>query len=161
MAVSQEKMATIAVERRHKLPYAEFVRDFLKPHKPVVISGALEGWEAMNWTPEYFRQKFPDKQFTIDGKTYKMAELIDLVMNSSDDKPAPYLRNAIIEQVLPELLPGIQPFPEYFSPNWLDGPFSQIMLSRLHRGSAELYVGGRGGKFPYLHWDALHTHAFI
>jgi hypothetical protein len=75
--------------------------------------------------------------------------------------PAPYLRNAIIEQFLPELLPNIQPLPEYFSPNWLDGPFSQIMLSRLHRGSAELYIGGNGGKFPYLHWDALHTHAFI
>ena len=161
MAVMEQKAAGIAIERRHKLPYAEFVRDFLKPHKPVVITGALDGWKGMSWTPEYFRQTFSDKQFIIDGKNYKMAEFIDLVTNSSDAKPAPYLRNAIIDGFLPELLPDIQPLPEYFSPNWLDGPLSQIMLSRLHRGSAELYIGGRGGKFPYLHWDALHTHAFI
>jgi len=161
MAVAEQKAPGMAIERRHKLPYAEFVRDFLKPHKPVVISGALDGWEAMKWTPEYFQQKFPAKQFSIDGKSYKMAEFIDLVVNSSDANPAPYLRNAIIEQFLPELLRAIQPLPEYFSPNWLDGPFSQVMLSRLHRGSPELYIGGSGGKFPYLHWDALHTHAFI
>jgi histone arginine demethylase JMJD6 len=161
MPVTEQKTNGRGVERRHKLPYSEFVRDFLEPHRPVVISGALEVWKAMSWTPEYFQKKFPEKQFTIDNQGFRMAEFIDLVKNSSPETPAPYLRNAIIERFLPELLPDIQPLPEYFSPNWLDGPFSQILLSRLHRGSAELYIGGSGGKFPYLHWDALHTHAFI
>jgi hypothetical protein len=90
-----------------------------------------------------------------------MSDFIDLVVNSTDAKPAPYLRNEIIDRFLPQLLPDIAPLPEYFSPNWLEGPFSKILYSRLHGGSAELYIGGKGGKFPFVHFDSWHTHAFI
>jgi hypothetical protein len=115
----------------------------------------------MNWTPEYFKKHFADLNFGIDGKDYRMADFIDLVMNSSEDNPAPYLRNALIDRMIPALLPDIQPMPEYFSPNWLVGPLSQLLRSRLHGGSSELYIGGKGGKFPFLHYDTWHTHAFI
>jgi len=157
----QTAAAGMSVERRHRPSYEDFVREFLNPHKPVVISGALNSWPAMRWTPEYFRQKFPDVNCAVDGANYRMADLIELVLHSSPEKPAPYLRNAIINRFLPQLLADISPLPEYFSPNWLAGPLSQLLRSRLHEGSEELYIGGKGGKFPFLHFDTWHTHAFI
>ncbi len=155
------QVAANPIERRHRPAYSEFVRDFLNPHKPVVISGAIEGWQARHWTPEFFQQRFADHPVNIDGSKLRMADFIDLVMNATDDNPAPYLRNAILDRYLPELMPDIQPYPEYCSPNWLDGPLSQILSSRLHGGGAELYIGSRGGKFPFLHFDAWHTHTFM
>jgi histone arginine demethylase JMJD6 len=151
----------LSVERRNRPSYEEFSREFLNPHKPVVISGALGAWPAMQWTPDFFRRKFPEHCFSVDGNNYRMAEFIDLVLTSSYEKPAPYLRNAIIGRFLPALLADVQPLPEYFSPNWLEGPMSQLLRSRLHGGSEELYIGGQGGKFPFLHFDTWHTHAFI
>jgi hypothetical protein len=161
MTSVQEHIGAVPIERRCRLTYSEFECDFLKPHRPVVISGALDRWKAINWTPGYFREQFPDHKLNVDGTDYRMAEFIELVLNSSDENPAPYLRNALIDRFLPELLPDIRPLPEYFSPNWLEGPFSQLLRSRLHNGSAELYIGGAGGRFPFLHFDSWHTHAFL
>jgi histone arginine demethylase JMJD6 len=159
-AVPHQSVAS-QIERRHRPAYAEFVREFLNPLKPVVISGAFDGWGARQWTPETFRQTVPEHSVKIDGTEYRMADFIEAVVNSSDEHPAPYLRNAIIDRYMPELLKEIQPYPVYCSPNWLDGPLSQILQSRLHGGGAELYIGGRGGKFPFLHYDAWHTHTFM
>ncbi len=159
--VEQQTSTNISIERRNRPTYSEFERDFMKPHKPVIISGALDQWKASSWTPEYFREQFSDKKLNVDGTEYRMADFIDLVLNSSNARPAPYLRNVLIDNFLPELLPAIQPLPEYFSPNWLAGPLSQLLRSRLHNGSAELYIGGAGGKFPFLHFDSWHTHAFL
>jgi hypothetical protein len=153
--------ATCQIERRHRPAYSEFVHEFLSLRRPVVISGALDQWKALLWSPEYFRQRFPDHALAIDGNQYRMADFIQLVLESSAERPAPYLRNAIIDRFLPELLADIKPLPAYVFPNWLDGPLTQPLRSRLHGGSAELYIGGCGGKFPYLHFDAWYTHTFV
>ncbi|MGA2845983.1 MAG: cupin-like domain-containing protein [Candidatus Acidiferrales bacterium] len=156
------KQNVVEIERRDNLPYQEFAQDYLFPHKPVVISGALDKWPAMTkWSPDYFKKKYGAMKLTIDKIDYSMADFIDLVNSSTDENPAPYLRNAIIDRFLPELLADVQPLPSYFSPNWLTGPLSQLLRSRLHDGSQELYIGGKGGKFPFLHFDSYHTHAFI
>src|SRR6266853_1815767 len=90
-----------------------------------------------------------------------MADFIDRVSPSTRQNPAPYLRNAILEHFLPELLADINPEPPYFLPNWLDGKLGRALRSRLHDGSPELYIGGSGAKFPFLHFDSYHTHAFL
>lgn len=161
MALAEQTITYASIDRRNRPAYAEFERDFMKPHRPVVITGALDQWKAANWTPEYFRKQFSDKTINVDGTDYRMADFIERVLASSDEHPAPYFRNALIDRVIPELLPDIRPLPEYFSPNWLEGPLSQLLRSRLHNGSAELYIGGAGGKFPFLHYDSWHTHAFL
>src|SRR5579885_258656 len=155
------KLTVNSIERRHKLPYDEFVSDFVMRQRPVVITGALDAWKAKNWTPELFRDRFPGKEFQIGGQKYRMAEFIDLVLNSSEDKPAPYLRNAVIERFLPELLGDIMPEPEYFLPNWTAGPLTGALQSRLDGGRPQLYIGGKGGKFPFLHFDGWRTYAFL
>jgi hypothetical protein len=150
------------IDRRHRLPYEVFAREYLFPNKPVILTGALDGWQALgNWTPEYFRENYGYMDLCIDGQNYTMGEFIDRVNCSSPENPAPYLRNAIIDQFLPELLSDINPLPSYFFPNWLDGRFSGALRSRLHNGSPELYIGGSGAKFPFLHFDSYHTHAFL
>lgn len=155
-------MKVVDIDRRRCLPYQDFVRDYLFPKKPVVISGALSAWHALGkWTPDYFKSKFGTKNLTIDSKKYTMADFIDHVSSSTPQNPAPYLRNAILEHFLPELLADINPEPPYFLPNWLDGKLGRVLRSRLHDGSPELFIGGSGAKFPFLHFDSYHTHAFL
>jgi hypothetical protein len=155
-------MTVVEIDRRHKLSYIDFVHEYLLPGKPVVLSGALDGWAAVDkWSPEYFKTKYGSMKLSIDGNDYSMAEFIERVNSSSPANPAPYLRNAIVDELLPDLLPDIEPLPHYFFPNWLDGRFSHPLRSRLHNGSPELYIGGSGAKFPFLHFDSYHTHAFL
>jgi histone arginine demethylase JMJD6 len=150
------------IDRREKLTYQEFAHEYLYPHKPVIINGALTNWRALStWTPQYFKTKYGSFRVNIDGKEYTIAEVIDRALASTEENPAPYLRNLIMGNHIPELLQDIYPLLDYFSPNWLDGPFSQGLHSKLHKGSAELYIGGKGGKFPVLHYDSAFTHAFL
>jgi len=60
--------------------------------------------------------------FSLGNRELTIDEFIGMVMNSSDENPAPYLRNVHLEKFLPELMEDVSPLPEYFSPNWLQGP---------------------------------------
>jgi histone arginine demethylase JMJD6 len=142
--------------------YEEFAHEFLFPHKPVIIIGALSHWKALStWTPAYFAQRFSDRRLSIDGREYTVADFIERVESSSSESPAPYLRNVVLSQVFPELVEDISPLPQYVFPNWLEGRAARLLESRVHSGSPELYIGGRGGKFPFLHFDLFYTHAFL
>jgi hypothetical protein len=87
--------------------------------------------------PRSFQPLFPDLDVKIDGETYLMPELIDLVLHSSEQNPAPYLRSKKLYMFFPSSWPRLSPLP-YF-PNWRDG----------------------GGKFPCMHFDGAHAQAFI
>jgi histone arginine demethylase JMJD6 len=155
-------MSNIEIDRRHRISYEEFADQYLFPGKPVIIGGAVDHWRALRvWDPAFFKNKYGSVNLHIDGQRYTMADFIDRVESSSAINPAPYLRNEIIDQFLPELLADISPLPDYFFPNWLDGKVSRALRSRLHDGSPEIYIGGSGAKFPFLHFDSYHTHAFL
>ena len=142
--------------------YDDFAHEFLFPHRPVIITGALSPWKALTtWTPAYFAQRFSDRRLSIDGREYTVAGFVQRVESSSPQSPAPYLRNLVLSQLFPELVEDISPLPQYVSPNWLEGRAARLLESRVHSGSPELYIGGRGGKFPFLHFDLYHTHAFL
>jgi len=142
-----------------------------------VITGALERWNALSrWTPQFFKETFASiflkgdgQKYTLggffptkdDGQPYTMAEFIDIVVGSNNEHPAPYLRNVHLEKFLPELCADVNPMPEYLSPNWLEGPFAQLLETRLNAGRCELFIGGKGTKFPMLHYDTWHIHTFI
>lgn len=170
-------MPSTQIERRYRPSHSDFSKEFLYPRKPVVITGALDRWTALTrWTPEFFKERYGDVPLRVEGQPYTLGgflpqkddgkpltlgELIDLVLASTEDNPAPYLRNVHIEKFLPELNADLQPVPGYFSPNWLDGPLTRPLHSRLHGGRFELYIGGAGGKFPVLHWDTWHIYTFL
>jgi hypothetical protein len=52
----------------------------------------------------------------------------------------------------------ISPMPECTRPNYLE---SRLFPSRAAYTCIEAYIGGSGAKFPNLHFDGLHTHAFL
>jgi histone arginine demethylase JMJD6 len=167
------------IERRANLSYEEFSDRYLYPHKPVIITEALSRWQALGrWTPEFFQQEFGDMKFggnddlrkyvgsekeNEGAVDYTLGQFINHVLKSTDEHPAPYFRNRILYDLFPSLKQDVQPLPDYFFPNWLpDRYISKSVGEVLNRGAAlEVYIGGRGGAFPVLHYDGAGTHAFV
>lgn len=165
------------IERLSNLSYEEFARKYLYPMKPVFVTDVLKTWPAMTrWTPEFFKREFGSVRFRIGdteygqtsfksegGVEYTMAEFIELVLESSDEKPAPYFRNKILYDLFPTLKQDIQPLPEYLQPNWLSERYLVKRVAKvLNRGAAmELFIGGKGAAFPVLHYDGAATHAVL
>ena len=70
------------IDRREKLTYQEFVTEYLYPHKPVIISGALTGWRALfTWTPSYFKDKYGTYKVSVDGKEYGERSAFEFARN--------------------------------------------------------------------------------
>jgi hypothetical protein len=150
-------MTSKQIDRRQSLSYKDFVREYLRPHRPVIIPDGLQQWRALNrWNPAFFKEQYGAKEISIDAKTYSMSDFIELIENSTSTKPAPYLRNYILEKLSSDLLQDISPLPKYMFPNWFRGPSYPTEGSK-----AELYIGAAGGSFPSIHYDFNFTHAFI
>jgi histone arginine demethylase JMJD6 len=165
------------MERRPNLSYQEFSEGYLYPNKPVIITGAMDQWNALKrWTPEFFKTEFRSMKFSIGdteygqaahgesaGTEFTMAEFIDRVLQSCEESPAPYFRNRNLYALFPSLKEDIEPLPEYLLPNWLGDKYLVKQVGEvLNRGAViEIYIGGKGGRFPVLHYDGVGTHAFL
>jgi hypothetical protein len=150
---------TISVARRANLQHDEFVEHYLRPLRPVILTDAINHWAALTkWTPDFFKACHGSVALTIDGQQYRMSDFIDLVLDSSVARPAPYLRNELLENRFPELLPDIFPMPDCTRPNWVE---SRLFPSKQSHTFLELYIGGRGAVFLVLHYDGRHKHAFL
>ncbi|HEY7165507.1 MAG TPA: cupin-like domain-containing protein [Candidatus Binatia bacterium] len=150
---------TFQVERKANLAHDRFVAEHLEQSRPVILTDAISHWRALKkWTPDFFLQRYARVKVTIDGRSYAMSDFIDLVLDSEPDRPAPYLRNYSIEKHFPDLLHDITPLPQCTRPNWFE---SRLFPSRQSCLFLELYIGGRGARFPSLHYDGWHAHAFL
>jgi hypothetical protein len=159
MNSTEERVAGSIIDRRRGLSHRDFVREYLRPQKPVVLTDAIDHWPALgHWTPEFFRSAFGLRSVTVDGQQYALRDLMTLIENSSKRHPAPYLRNLLIADWAPELLADITPMPDCTRPNWLGSP---LFHDRDATTAIELYIGGEGASFPVLHYDGMHTHAFL
>ena len=138
---------TIGIERRHGLTYDDFMKNYLIPRKPVIVTGVLTGWKALTrWTPEFFKTRYGAKVVRIEGTTWTLGAYIDRVLASTPDDPAPYLKDQIIRELDPELAHDIQPFIEYVFPNWLRGHY----LSGSVNASLNLDMHGKSLSFQLL-----------
>ncbi|KEQ30497.1 cupin-like domain-containing protein [Pedobacter antarcticus] len=152
------------IQRKGSITYQEFMEEHHNPGIPVIFTNATEAWKAKKlFTPDWFRTNYPDRESdvinTTSGKPYRISEVMDLVENSSVENPAPYPLTFDIKKTIPELLELLTPLSlDYAKPNWLqEKPFQ-----RGHWGGiVELFVGGPGGKFPYVHKDYYHLSAWI
>ena len=144
------------IDRREKLSVSEFLQTYVKPRVPVILTDAASRWRAMSeWNMVFFKVHFPDKKLRIGDRECPMSEIIDQVMNSTEEAPAPYLKNINIGAEFPELIPYIKPDIAYTFPNRLETSF--VPRKILHRGQGryvQLFIGGAGRVFPILHWDA-------
>jgi histone arginine demethylase JMJD6 len=144
-----------SVDKRDSISREEFIHDYVKAAKPVVLTNAARNWKAMGkYTPQYFKEKYGNRKKTIKGVEYTFAELIDWMMVSTPQNPAPYPFNLNIERDIPEIKEDIQPEIVFGKIDRINHPLiPRFML----RGTAlyEIFFGGNGSCFPYLHYDLL------
>ncbi|MDN5863896.1 MAG: cupin-like domain-containing protein [Gammaproteobacteria bacterium] len=149
------------VERRSALGAREFVAKYLRPRRPVILTDAAAAWPAYNrLTPDHFRRHHGEKRITIEGREWRLDELIDTLEASTQDQPGPYPCKFAVVQDFPELLPEVSPRIAYSLP---DRQNSALLPDQVFSGvnNLEIFFGGPGGRFPYLHYDVLHLHAWI
>ncbi len=148
------------IQKKGAISYEEFMEEHYLPGIPLVFKKASSIWKANGlFSPDWFRKNYGDRKTEVKGKEYTMQEVMDLVENSTAENPAPYPCKYDIVEQLPEILPLISPIGmNYAKPNWFDHKLFNIG----HWGNAiELFIGGPGGKFPYLHLDFYHLNAWI
>lgn len=152
------------VLRKSNISYEEFMEEHHNPGIPVILTDATKVWKAKGLlTPDWFREHYPDKNSDVNNKLtglpYKMREVMDIVEQSSAEHPAPYPLTFNISKEIPEMLDLLLPLNlNYAKPNWLE---DKLFQRGNWGGIIELFIGGPGGKFPYVHKDYYHLSAWI
>jgi histone arginine demethylase JMJD6 len=149
------------VDRRTNLSHDEFINEYVKPSRPVVLTDAAKNWKAMKkLTPSYFKNNYAHINKNINGDIYNMADFIDMMLMSTAENPAPYPYNFDVEKVFPELMQDFLPEIIY---GRIDRINHKLMPRTLLKGTVlyEIFLGGKGSSFPFLHFDALFMHTQI
>ena len=145
------------VERAGPMDPAIFRARYARTRRPVVLSGAVAHWPALQrFSPEFFQREYGNRVVRVRGRQYRLGEIVALQQASSAAAPAPY------------------PCTLYDCSGLLaDMPRPECTLPSRHASSLlpthvfdvinhlEVFFGGPGGTFPYLHYDMLHMHAWI
>ncbi|GAB3998421.1 hypothetical protein GCM10028807_46050 [Spirosoma daeguense] len=149
------------IDKRSNISRKELIAEYIEPAIPVVLTDATRDWKAMGkLTPEFFKKNYGHISKEIKGVTYTLPEYVDLMLASTPEKPAPYPFNIDMRQYVPELLGDIQPEILYGKSDRVNHPLlPKFMLNATH--VYELFFGGNGGFFPFLHVDALFLHTQI
>ena len=146
------------IERRRHLSRQAFVSDYLRPRRPVVLTDALAQWDALKtFTPEFFRDGFADARVQVRGRSCRLGDVIDAQLASSNEHPAAY--PCTLSHCEP-LLRHLTPRPERSLPS---RHASRLVPKGVFElvNHLEIFFGGPGGEFPYLHYDMLRMHAWI
>lgn len=111
------------IERIYKPSYEEFFRTYDCPSRPVVISGAVDDWQALSmWSLQWFKQNYGDKKVPIAVgprlesrlQWSQLGDFVDLC-NSDVDGEQVYLRQFPIIDCFRELEGDFAP-PAYCHP---------------------------------------------
>ncbi len=143
-----------------EITHKEFYNEYWKKGIPLVFKDCSKKWKASGtFTPEYFRKNFGDRRTVVNGVSYTMNEILDLVEGKDTSRPVPYPSKYHVRGQLPELGGHMDPLDlGYARPNWLESRWFRIG----NWGNAtELFIGGPGGQFPYIHIDYYHLSAWI
>jgi histone arginine demethylase JMJD6 len=149
------------VDRRTNLSHEEFINEYVKKSRPVVLTDAAKDWKAMKkFTPAWFKENYSHINKNINGTIYNMGDFIDMMLTSSAENPAPYPYNFNVEKVFPELMQDF--LPEIIYGN-IDRINHTLMPKKFLQGTTvyEIFLCGAGSSFPYLHFDALFMHTQI
>ena len=150
-----------SVDRRTNLSQEEFLNDYVKNSRPVVLTDAAKDWKAMKKiTPAWFKENYSHINKNINGVVYNMCDFIDMMLTSTAENPAPYPYNFDVKKVFPELMQDFLPEIIYGK---IDRINHKLMPKKLLQGTTvyEIFFGGKGSSFPFLHYDALFMHTQI
>ena len=146
------------IDRWQNLSRRELIKEYIEPSRPVILIDAADKWPGMGKvTPEFIKKNYGHLTKEINGVTYTFADLIDRVLVSSPENPAPYPFNLNIHEYFPELMEDIKPEIVYGKTDRANHPLlPRFMLHGTDR--YEIFIGGRGAGWPYLHIDELFLH---
>jgi histone arginine demethylase JMJD6 len=155
-ALKYIKMVT--VDRRSDITYKEFINEYQKTGKPVILVNATKVWkDPFMFTPDFFREKFANITTVSRNKTYTISDVLDLTAKSTKENPAPYPLKFNILDELKDMLPLMYPLHmNLILPNWLT---SGMLKNKLNNGM-DLHIGGAGNHYP-VHKDAYDVHAWL
>ena len=149
------------IERRSGLDLAQFQREYLAARVPVILTDAAAAWPLYTKaTPDFFRREFGAREVEVKGTRWRLDALLDELERSTPERPGPYPCKFDIARTFPELLPQVAPRPAYSLPDRQAHPLLPRRLFT-YVNNLEIFFGGPGGEFPYLHYDLLRLHAWI
>ena len=149
------------IERRSNLGQQELLNEYVHKNKPVIITDVAKKWPAVSkWTPEFFKANYPNVTTEVNGERITLADQMDRIKNSTPANPAPYPYSLEMEDHFPELLKDLEP---QFVFGKMDRGASPLMPRMLMHGTPihEVFFGGNGSSFPFVHYDALFLHTQI
>lgn len=158
-----------------------FLQEHLQGNRPVIVTGAMEGWPALSqWHPDYLRKKFGDMEVQVYDDLFTLVNLEALsdYLNRNFGKPAgdvsteyvrAYVRFKDVDftwaDSLFEAMAGDWRHPAFF-------PRDAFVLPRAPKGSAGvspvhdlfpykgLFISGQGAR-TRLHRDPFDTEAVL
>lgn len=145
---------------------AAFRRDHAEASRPAVIRDGFRYWpRAADWSIGKLIERFADRTlpaYETDGEV-NLAEQLDRIVNSTPGAPEPYIRNINVITELPELLRDLSPTIPLAMPNRIGSPLLPGKLFPRDGHLLELFVGGPGSGFPYVHYDdpVMHTWSLL
>ncbi len=150
--------STFEVPRVERPSRREFEERFLVPQRPVIISGAMEGWPARErWTNDYLTEKvgartvhpWKPNQTPCDAPPMNLAEYIRLLAAAAISDGQLYAALLPISTTLPELWPDVRfpPFVDedkYRQVNFWFGPGNNV--TPLHYDAANNFLAQIRGR---------------
>ena len=149
------------VERRQGLTQDQFLDQYARLEKPVIITDLTHDWPAQKlWTFEYFRRHYGhlpvevkrEAQRGFSRRSMSMAEYIDYLETTQDESPY-YLASWDFMVDAPELAEHYQ-LPDYWQDDWL-----RELSDELRPRLLWLFIGPARTGFR-LHVDVGHTAAW-
>ena len=151
----------MTADRRSGISVAEFIAEYRHPRRPVILTDAARDWALYGrGTPQYFRHEFGSRVVRVGGRDYSIGELIELLEASTVEQPGPYPCKFEVARDFPELLAALVPRFRHSLP---DRQANSLLPQQLFKNvnNLEVFFGGPGGEFPYLHYDVMRLHAWI
>lgn len=149
-----------AVARHATIGEDELFSRYIEQRLPVIVSDIRPLWPSRpNWTAEELRQRCGAAAVRVSDRSTTLAEVLDAAERSTPEAPSPYLVECTVAKYLPMLLDEVLPLPFEHRNRLLARGLPGREMHAF--SSLELLLGGRGTRFPRLHYDHLHMHAII
>lgn len=159
--MGEPKQKSISVPLIVKPTREEFISEFRSKRRPVIVRGAMEQCNSLNWTLDYLIGQVGHREIgyrTTEGTSYASFE--KLVNDFRNEESSPYLRQIHIKNHLPEILKDIEPHPSFILPDWRSHPLMPNNFI-LPKHMYELFIGDQRHGFPVLHIDFWGMDSFI